>query len=110
MNNEPLGDDKIPPLSKSEKAALLVSDLCDNQRISLNMLIQLQDEDANIRKFKENLVENKNTYKDLVIKNDVVCRQYTITSKSTFLLGVFIPDCILYAVMIFVHKFSYHPA
>ena len=59
LNNEPLGDDKISPLSKSEKAVLLVSDLCDNQRISLNMLIQLQDEDANIRKFKENLVEKK---------------------------------------------------
>ena len=50
LNNEHLGDDKIPPLSESEKAALLVSDLCDNQRISLTMLIQLQDADVNIRK------------------------------------------------------------
>ena len=74
------------------------------------MMIQLQDSDANIRKIKENLVENKNTFKYFVIKNDVVCRQYTITSKSTFFLGVYILDCILYAVMIFVHKFSNHPS
>ena len=74
------------------------------------MMIQLQDSDANIRKIKENIVENKNTFKYFVIKNDVVCRQYTITSKSTFLMGVYILDCILYAVMIFVHKFSNHPS
>ena len=44
------------------------------------------------------------------MRNSVICRQYSIKTDSSFFLGVYVPDSILYAVIIYVHKFYHHPS
>ena len=108
--NEEKIECKLPELSEKDKSALLVADLCENKRISLDLFSQLQDNDKNIRKIKKDIVENENAYKYFVMRNSVICRQYSIKTDSSFFLGVYVPDSILYAVIIYVHKFYHHPS
>ena len=78
---------KTPELSEKDKTALLVADLCENKKISLTLFSQLQDLDKNIKKIKKDIIENKNVLKHFVLKNYILCRQYTIKSNSSFFYG-----------------------
>ena len=99
-----------PKLTEKDETALLAADLCENKKISLTLFSQLQDLDKNITKIKNDIVENRKVPKYFVLKNDILCRQYTIKSNSSFFMGVYIPDSILYAVIIYIHKFFNHPS
>lgn len=65
---------ELPPLSEADKAALLVSDLCENRKLSLEVFIELQDNDINIRKVKENLVECTDSRKLVFLFTFCYCR------------------------------------
>jgi dUTPase len=106
---EPLSSSSvIPPLSQREKDLLMLCDLQDSYKIDINDFGDLQREDSKIRKVIESIIENKNPPKYFVMKNNILCRQYSIKNKSTFFLGVYIPESILTSVMIYVHKFFNH--
>lgn len=100
----------LPPLSQKEIDSMLIGDLCENKKLSLDLFQQMQDEDVTIFKIKQNLIENVNAYKYFVLRNNVVCRQYSIKHDNKFFLGVYIPTRILQAVVIYVHKYFNHPS
>ena len=104
------GYQKLPTLKQKDMDALLVADLCDNNKISLPIFIDLQDLDPDICRIKECLVEEPHKYDTFILKNDVLCKKYSNAEKNSSFLGVYIPTSILYAVIIYIHKFYQHPS
>jgi hypothetical protein len=103
-------DGKIPELSEKEKDALLAADLSDNFKLSVTTMVELQNKEKRIREIKENLVSDPGAYKYFRLKGDILCREFTVHSSTTQFLGVYIPTCILYSVIIYVHKHFLHPS
>jgi len=106
----PVTMNPLPPLKEREKSILLIQELCNNFKIPLTSLAELQNEDYYVRKIKQSVAEKEDKYKNFVIKNDILCKVYSIKNDSDTFLGIYIPDSILYATIIYVHKFYNHPS
>jgi len=103
-------DGSCPDLNKSEMAALLAADLADDFKLSVKTLTELQNAEPVLRSIKDALVGNSQEYKYFVLKKGLLCREYSTKNDTMQTLGVYIPTCILYAVVIYVHKHFMHPS
>jgi dUTPase len=101
---------KMPDLNPREMSALLASDFADNYKLSTETLAELQNAEYRLRNIKDHLVGNPENYKNFVLKNGILCRQFTVEKAGTQFLGVYIPTSLLYAVVIYVHKHFLHPS
>ncbi len=99
-----------PSLNQREMSALLAADLTDNYKLSVDTLVELQNKEIRLQRIKEDLLGNPDAHKYFCIKKGVLCREYTITKTSVQQWGIYVPTSILYAVVIYVHKFFMHPS
>jgi hypothetical protein len=109
-DNFRLPDGSFPELTRSETAALLAADLADNYKLTVDTLIDLQNGESRLRKIKEDIVGGQNPHQYFLIKNGVLCREYSVTKDTTQYLGIYVPTSILYSVIIYIHKHFLHPS
>jgi hypothetical protein len=102
-------DGTFPDLTKYEMQALLAADLSENYKLTVDTLIQLQNGESRLRQLKEDLVNGlKHPY--FILKDGLLCKQYSLKNNTVQYLGVYLPTSILYSVLIYIHKFYLHPS
>jgi dUTPase len=92
----------------NDSQAMLAADLIQNNRLSVETLIKLQNEDEGIKTIKENLVGNPDAYNTYILKSGLVCKTYTVQHAGVTHLGIYIPTSILRAIVQYVHRRSLH--
>ena len=103
-------DGNFPELNPREMNALLAADLNDNYKLSIETLIELQNNERRLREIKNNLVGGSEEYKYFCIKKGVLCREYNVANSTISQWGIYEPTSILYAVVIYIHKHFLHPS
>ncbi|MEG1724594.1 MAG: RNase H-like domain-containing protein [Anaerovoracaceae bacterium] len=105
------GDDgSYPKLNPREMSALLAADLNDNYKLSVETLIELQNNERRMSRIKEDLVGNPKSHKYFSLMKGVLCREYNVANNTISHWAVYIPTSILYAVVIYIHKHYLHPS
>jgi len=106
-------DIKYQELQENEKeilTELLNSDLINERKISPENFISLQKKDERLNAIMQNLIGNENAYNFFFLKSGIVCRKFNKKHPGILDYGICIPDILLDAVMIYIHKKFLHPS
>ncbi len=90
--------------------ALLTADLLENKRLSTETFIELQNDDPKIRKIKENLLGNPKAFDTFIIRNGILCKKFGSKKDGMMFMGPYVPDKILRAVVVYIHRRNLHPS
>ena len=95
---------------EKEMEALLTADLLENKRLSTETFIELQNDDPKIRKIKENLLGNPKAFDTFIIRNGILCKKFGSKKDGMMFMGPYVPDKILRAVVVYIHRRNLHPS
>ena len=70
----------------------------------------MQSEDEKIKRIKQNLLGDPKAFDTFVIKNGILCKKFSTKKDGLMFFGPYVPDKILKAVAIYIHRRNLHPS